>query len=260
MSLWQKFLRAEYQTRPMQLVRRAWRTLNGSYSRTQLAVRLPWGFPITVDPRESIGRSIAVLEMLDLPVTEGIWRLVDDGAMCVDVGANIGFMTSVMAARLRTAGHIHCFEPVPELADSLAAHVAVWQQQTGATFSVHRLALTEKAGAQTLCLPPGFEQNRGLAMLASSARKTELTTGARTLRVECDRLDALFRDHPHVDLVKIDVEGCERQVLEGAAELLRSGRIRDVILEEYAPPRTAASLAFLREHHYDLWRITRSYS
>jgi FkbM family methyltransferase len=259
-NLWQKFQRAEYQSQPLQLYRRFWRIASGATRRSRVRLRLPWGLPIRINPRESIGRSIVALNTLDLPVTEAIWRLLDDGATCADVGANIGYMTSVMAARLHAGGTIHSFEPVPELADELQGHVDEWRQHTRATLHVHRLAMGEKSGNFSLYLPPDFAENRGLAMLPDSARPREQAEGARELVVRCERMDEFFAALPRLDLIKVDVEGCEQQVFRGAEGLLRSGRIRDIIFEEYDPAPRAGSIAEVRRHGYTLVLVARSKS
>jgi FkbM family methyltransferase len=259
MNLWQKFQRAEYQSQPLQLPRRFWRTLTGvTSSRTQVQIRLPWGMPITVNPREAIGRSIVVLNTLDLPVTETIWRLVDDGASCADIGANIGYMTSVMAARLRAGGTVYSFEPVPEIAEDLENHVQIWRGLTNAKIEVHRLAIAEVTGQRVLHLPPNFSENRGLGMLPDSARSRDESSGARALTVCCKRLDEFFATAQRVDLLKVDVEGCENQVFQGAENLLRKGRIRDIVFEEYNPAPSAESIKTLRRHGYSIFLVARS--
>ena len=59
---------------------------------------------------------------------------------------------------------------------------------------------------------------------------TENTTD--TLEVEAVTLDALLFDQPIVDLLKIDVEGAELMVLQGALNLIKNQRIRKIYFEE----------------------------
>lgn len=267
MNLWQKFLRAEYQWQPGQPVRRLWRLATGMLLRERATLRLPWGYPLTIDPREAIGRSIVALNTLDLPVTEAIWRLLDDGDTCADVGANIGYMTSVMAARLHAGGTVHSFEPVPGLAAELEAHAAAWKHRTRAKLQVYRIAFTDTTGPQVFRLPAEFGRNRGLGRLAEAgAEEGAGPTGGtaeaamaaeRTFTVAGERMDAFFAATPRLALVKIDVEGGEQRVLAGAEALLRARRIRDLVLEEFAAPDAAASLATLRGHGYAIFRLAR---
>lgn len=67
-------------------------------------MKLPWGSEIRVNIGEGIGNTIWRTGVDDLPVLECLWRLTDPGDRCVDVGANIGLMTNVMAFRAGSEG------------------------------------------------------------------------------------------------------------------------------------------------------------
>ena len=60
-------------------------------------------------------RSCTSILAFDLISCEAIWRLLDEGELALDVGANIGYMTSLMAARLGKNGRVIAFEPHPVL-------------------------------------------------------------------------------------------------------------------------------------------------
>src|SRR4051812_45060416 len=85
-----------YVFRPTQLGRRFAGVFRRRTSGPQV-VRLPWGLDLNVLPDEAIGASIARTGVFELHVSETIWRLLDRGELAVDVGANIGYMTSLMA-------------------------------------------------------------------------------------------------------------------------------------------------------------------
>ncbi|MBI2516067.1 MAG: FkbM family methyltransferase [Opitutae bacterium] len=246
-----RLTRAEYVCRPGQLFRRAGRILRRPFHPDRLTVGLPWGLPITVDPRESIGRSIVALSALDLPVTETIWRLVDDGETCADIGANIGYMTSVMAARLPSGGTIWSFEPVPEIAATLRENLAAWTPRCRTEFRFRPEALADEDGERAIHLSAEFPENRGTASFRADRSET-----ARTFQVQTRRLDSLCDASVRFGLIKLDVEGAEELVLRGADALLRTGRIRDIVFEEHHP-WPAASMRLLLQHGYQLWRVTR---
>lgn len=242
--------RAEYLWQPGQIPRRLWRLMTRVGTRPRATIRLPWRFPICVDPHESIGRSIVALNTLDLPVTESLWRLLDNGETCADIGANIGYMTSVMAARLQRGGTIHVFEPVPEIAAVLRANLAGWATLTMARIHFHQVAVSNQRGAAALVLPTDFSENRGQAHLAPGG-----ANGA--IAIESVRLDDALGSSVHAGVIKVDVEGFELEVFRGAEDLLRTGRIRDIVFEEHRAFE-ADSLKFLRSHRYTLFRVIRS--
>lgn len=257
-----RLARAEYLWQPAQLIRRAWRELRRVRAQPRVVVRLPWGFPIEVDPRESIGRSIVALNALDLPVTETIWRLLDEGETAVDVGANVGYMTSVMAARLTRGGQVVAFEPMPEVTDILRRNVARWTSRTQARLRIQEEAIGDRTETAALHVPENFAENRGTASLTAPRAQEEgapastSASSARQVSVDCRRLDDWAEAGLRIGVMKVDVEGNERQVFEGAATLLFQRRIRDIVFEEHRP-FPAESTTFLEERGYRLFRVTR---
>ncbi len=89
--------------------------------------------------------------MYDLTVSEAIWRLLDPGAYAVDVGANIGHMTSVMAARVGVTGRVLAWRPHPDIYDELAANVGAWEAEGGgAQVTARQVAFSDRSGTATL--------------------------------------------------------------------------------------------------------------
>jgi FkbM family methyltransferase len=64
------------------------------------------------------------------------------------------------------------------------------------------------------------------------------------IRVECTTLDSFCKSYsvPQIDVLKIDTEGCDLLVLQGAEQLLTAGRVRFVYLEfNDMSPRTGST-------------------
>jgi hypothetical protein len=76
--------------------------------------------------------------------------------------------------------------------------------------------------------------------------------------VQVIRLDEHFASGPAPHVLKIDVEGAELAVLEGAGGLLGPGGIRDVAFEDHKRPPTPA-MRLLEERGYSLFQIERSF-
>jgi FkbM family methyltransferase len=141
--------------------------------------------------------------------TEGPFRsalldAVDAGTVVYDVGANVGFYTCLTG---KTAAAVHAFEPNPHAAADLRRNVA----SNGLdTVSVHETAVSNASGRRYLT-------GRG-----SPNGRSEISETPTGLAVGCVALDELETEPP--DVVKIDVEGHERDVLEGMEGLLASHR------------------------------------
>src|SRR5262249_15069120 len=130
----------EYFFRPSQLLRRLHqvvRSIGGSHE-----VNFPWGAHISIDPREEIGRAILRKGLYDLIVSETLWRLVEPGDLAVDVGANIGAMTSLMARRCGPNGMVASFEPHPRNFRALERNAARWRSHEMAALILHQMALS----------------------------------------------------------------------------------------------------------------------
>jgi FkbM family methyltransferase len=127
-----------------------------------------------------------------------------------DVGMNFGFFACVLAQRCAQS---HGFEPVPWLADRAEANMKL---NHFTNLLINRVALSNQAGETELFIPSP-NGNWG----ASSILRT--TVGAPIL-VPTVTLDQYVSQHglTRLDFIKIDVEGAEDLVLEGAIESLKA--------------------------------------
>lgn len=63
-------------------------------------IDLPWGARLRLDAKDTVGRALAAQGVYDVVTTEVLWRLTEDAATAFDVGANIGYFTSLLARRV----------------------------------------------------------------------------------------------------------------------------------------------------------------
>jgi FkbM family methyltransferase len=219
-----KFLqRPEYIFRPTQIARRL--ALEVKKRNGEVWVRTHWNLPLLIDARELHGRAMLSLGIVDLRVSEVIWRLVEKGDKVVDVGANVGTLLSVLAFRAGASGHVTAFEPHPVTRSILKRSVERWPQLN---VDVLPYALSSTVGEAHLKEPEGFSNNSGIARL-------ETATMGRTHKVETVTFDSHFSSGEVIKLVKIDVEGHEDEVLEGMQNNLRAGSVLNVIFEDFRP-------------------------
>lgn len=225
--------RPEYCFRPRQYVTR-WR--QRGHAAEQAIVVLPWGLRLSLRPREFMHSQVWLHGIYDLRVTETLWRLLDTGELAIDAGANIGYMTSIMAVRTGHTGRVIACEPWPENWAQLNQNVQRWQQENGLNNVVtHELALADHSGCARFRLP--FDSgNLGLGALVdplAAVGSTPHGQAPNEIEVRVGQLDDLVGAESAVGLLKIDVEGHELTVLRGAEKLLAAGRIRDIVFEEH---------------------------
>jgi FkbM family methyltransferase len=148
--------------------------------------------------------------------------LVAHDSVCVDVGANVGAITLALS-RLCPDGHVHAFEPARESFQFLELNRL---RNRAANVTAHRLALSDTIGEEMLSYNRGFT---GGAFISDYLRDgVEQAVKVSTLDAWAETV-GLRR----LDLVKIDVEGCEARVLDGGRATI--ARFRPTLIVELNP-------------------------
>ena len=131
--------------------------------------------------------------------------LMRAGDVVWDVGAHHGYVTLCAARRVGPTGSVHAFEPSARNRRLLGRHVA-WNGFTNVV--IHPFALSSFNGDATF---GGTDTSKMLHL------------GGGTERVEVRTADSLISAGaiPAPTFMKVDVEGAEAELLQGAGELLR---------------------------------------
>lgn len=246
-------LKPEYWYRPSQILRRIAR--RGPLPDSADVVT-PWGLPLRVDPRETVGHALYHLGILDLAACEVAWRLLAPGETAVDVGANIGLFTGLFARRGGPSGEVFSFEPHPRIHAGLARHVGAWQSAFPNLARIHLRteAASDSDSEAALFEPEEFSRNAGSASLATAGP----ASGHAAHRVRTVPLaTALPKDRP-IHVMKVDTEGHEAAVFRGARPLLEQGRVRDIVFEEHETPPTDTT-RLLQDLGFTLFFIGRTF-
>jgi len=196
-----------------------------------------------IDEKKSF-YEIDLLEYMDF-----ITRHEDrSGAVCIDVGANIGNHSVYMGAFI--GKKVVSIEPNARLYKALYHNL----ENNGADYHVTECAVGEQKTEGRLVFPVDSEGSMGLARLESpedSAPSENRLLKGDTVAV--DTLDAVVSRHVDSDgrilLIKIDVEGNELSVLKGAAHTLEHHHPH--LFVEVCRPELKNDLdRYLAERHY----------
>lgn len=184
------------------------------------------------------------------------------GDVFIDVGANIGLMSLVAARAVGARGHVYACEPDPGTYAILKQNIEINQLRNLSTFPI---ALG--ASAATLALHRTIDRNRGSASLAAPG---EAGDGGTLVPVKT--LDEFCREHAisNVRMLKIDVEGWELPVLQGAQKLLEGAPApvkeaqSPIVCVEYSRRNATESNELLDVYRfitslrrYDIFRLKR---
>jgi len=169
---------------------------------------------------------------------------LSSGDVIIDVGANVGHFSLLLADLVGTQ-NVVAFEPAPRTFARLAQN---WALNGLPTNNLFNCAVGASAGAV-------FIEND--VRPTTTLQVSELPTSARSTRVPLVRLDD-FRhlwEGSRVGVLKIDVEGFERAVFEGADRLLGINRPRLIMFESLSSTVDAGISAILTGHHYVVFQL-----
>jgi len=187
-------------------------------------------------------------------MSEVVWRLLSEGELALDIGANIGYVTSLMATRVGTGGRVMAYEAHPTLARELRINAAQWPGVGGAV-GVHEIALSDKSGPGFMRIPADWERNQGGASVATASANS-ISDGSVLCPAQFGRLDDFVSEGTFVGLAKIDVEGHEGAVLRGAERLLARHGIRDIVFEDHGRYPTS-TMSLLERYGYSVFSLVR---
>lgn len=248
--LYWRICKPEYLSNPGDLLREI--VSRGRWRADLRKVRLNWGLEINLAPCDAISKAIARHGVHDLVLSESVWRLLERGESALDIGANIGYVTSLMAARIGTGGVVNSFEPHPVIFRELSINVNHWQQSAHiGRIAIHRLALSSFEGEGDLEIPPDFDSNRGGASL-----RVPGDLGRVNHSVQVRTLDHFLSHDTPIGLAKVDVEKHELEVFKGAQHTLSGKLIRDIVFEDYGRYPTEP-MRLLQSFGYTLFALGR---
>ncbi|MHC4477327.1 MAG: FkbM family methyltransferase [Planctomycetota bacterium] len=135
-------------------------------------------------------------------------RYLRSGDVVIDVGANIGFTSLLASVIVGKDGKVYSVEPHPRTYEFLRGNLTLNGAENVESFNC---ALGSESGTISLSDRTGDDKNF-------------VDRTGRAIPVDQKRLDALYVGNEPISLLKIDVEGYEKFVIEGAAELLENVR------------------------------------
>ena len=132
-------------------------------------------------------------------------RLVRPGMQCIDLGAQSGFFTCLIAQCIGETGRLHSFEPMPANYDILTRNVR--ENHTESRVIGYPLAGSNKAATIEV------------SMLSNMIVLGDVQ-GAQKASIQSVRIDDVVKDR--IDFIKMDIEGHEPSALEGMAGLINA--------------------------------------
>lgn len=166
-------------------------------------------------------------------ITQLFAKTIQTGWNCVDIGANHGYFSLLMADLVGASGRVLAIEPNPKVSELLALNLEVNGFQDFST--VVQKAITDADDARLNLV---FPQKRALNAIIT-AEKASSSDDA--FEVETATLDQLTKNWERVDFVKIDAEGAEDSIWRGMRETVSKNPNITIVMEfnnsRYTNPR-----------------------
>jgi FkbM family methyltransferase len=173
-------------------------------------VRTRYGFRMQLHLDDWVDQHIYATGLYEDYTAHLLATLVRPGDWAIDVGANIGFFTLLMARQVGPTGRVVAFEPAASTRARLTHNIKLNHLTD---VEIHAEAVAEVDGQASFFT--GAKDHSGMASL----RVLEQNSPAATVRT-C-RLDDCIAETQRVGLIKIDVEGAEHAAVRGMERTLR---------------------------------------
>lgn len=170
------------------------------------------------------------LGIYETETIEAMKRILKEGDTFIDVGANIGYLSTIALGLVGKSGNVHSFEPVLghflRLKDTAALNSKY-------NLIVNRCALGEFEGTGKIAVTN--LQNIGWNTMVPDLMTKETTKEIQEVPIR--RLDDYIREKAlkNIALIKIDTEGFEFPVLKGISRYFENCGILPAIICEIAP-------------------------
>jgi FkbM family methyltransferase len=154
----------------------------------------------------------------DRPERELLKRILFEGAVAVDGGANIGIYSQLLSRCVGPSGVVHSFEPSPENFKRLQSAT-----RKLANVRLSQAAVGECSGRAKLYVSDKLNVDHRTYTTEQDSR--------RSVPVDIVALDDYFKRGERVDLIKMDIQGYELHALRGANRVLTDNPTAKLLLE-----------------------------
>jgi len=178
----------------------------------------------------------------DLNEFQAIPHLLNPGDTALDVGANLGFYSVLLSRLCGPAGRVFAFEPVPDTYWRLRETITL--NRCGNVVPI-QAAVCDKSGTAKMNLfAPQFSEWNSLGMPAMPAQNGAVVSPLQSVEVPAMTLDDFCTTNriDHIHFLKVDVEGFEVSVFQGAKRLLREHRVDYICFEISKIPLAGAGM------------------
>ncbi|MFC2057184.1 FkbM family methyltransferase [Chloroflexota bacterium] len=171
-----------------------------------------------------------ILDTKEEITTQIFKKVVKNGDIVVDLGANMGYFTLLAARLVGNKGNVYAFEPAPANYNMLVKNVDLNEYKN---VIANQKAVSDVVGVVKLYLSDKDIGSHTIRERHDIPQFTESQSG-EFVEVESITLDEFFKDEKRaVNVIKMDVEGAELLALSGMERVIRQNKNLKMLVEFY---------------------------
>jgi len=214
-----------------------------------------------LDPKGPLGAILQSRGSYEPEVSLFLMRVLRDGDLFVDIGAHVGYFSILASKLVGEKGQVVSFEPEEANFEHLQSNMAL---NNLSNITLFQRPVTEKIEMRTFYINSDGDGGHALWDPGLFPGNERSKANPQPRNVETITLDAVLSDKVVKKLpkiIKIDTEGAEKNVLEGAQVILQEGRVPFVICElhEFGLRQFGTSQeelrSFMRDYGYETFLL-----
>lgn len=178
--------------------------INIEFLKKREVIRKVNSYPMILNfDEEGLSKHLMIHGKREIAETETIQRIVKPGMCVLEIGANVGYYTILMAKLVGSSGKIYSYEPYPRSVDILARNIKL--NNLADIVEIHNMAVSTENSVKKLYL--------GSATNVHTLMNYKKNNNAGSIEVETkDIRDVLANSNRKIDLLRMDIEGHEREI------------------------------------------------
>lgn len=200
-----------------------------------------------------ISKELALDRIREVESTKTIKKIIKEGDVVVDIGANIGYYLLMESKIVGKNGKIYGIEPVPSNVKIIEKNVKANNYKN---IEIFQMAIGDKNGKTKINIS---RKSNWHSILYSD--EIEATY---SIDVDIITLDEFLKKKEHPDFVRMDVEGYEYNIISGMRKTLKSKRPLKIFIELHphlmGTEKTSFILNELKNNGFEITNISKSWT
>ncbi len=219
-------------------------------SQVEISAGLLQGYQMSLDLQQEKDYWLGTYEP---NLQDAIRDWVKPGMTAYDIGANVGYITLMLARRVGSSGQVLAFEPLPPNVERLKLNMEL--NHLDERVEIYPMAVIDETKQVEFWSGPSDDMGK----VAGSAGREGITYSTRFPIPAVSLDDFVFKQgHPIMNVIKMDIEGGEVLALAGMKQLLLEIQ-PFVFLELHGKESAQVAWQIFRAANYTMTQMGKGY-